>query len=313
MIRILPILMFMCLEFVQAQDIHYSQFDKTKTLLNPSLIANQNEDYEIQIQRRSQWSSVTTPFNTFTLSFNLREVYKTFSAGATILNDVAGDSQFSTDGLSFSLAKTFNTKENLLTAGIQTALYQRSINYNKLIFFENENLQNTSFFFFDIGVGLSNYKILDRNSALLLGISCFHLNKPKQSLTANDKVTLNPKYIFHSTYYHTVNSKIDISPTLYISSQSEDKEIIIGSGITYNLNKEINLKSGIYSRIKDAFFVTLGIQKANLEATISYDINTSTLANASNSRGGVEVSLIYAWSIVKETKEVKQKVCPKYL
>ena len=28
---------------------------------------------------------------------------------------------------------------------------------------------------------------------------------------------------------------------------------------------------------------------------------------------GVEVSLIYAWSILKETKEVKQKVCPKYL
>ena len=75
MIRILPVLIFMCLEIVQAQDIHYSQFDKTKTLLNPSLIANQNEDYEIQIQRRSQWSSVTTPFNTFTLSFNLREVY----------------------------------------------------------------------------------------------------------------------------------------------------------------------------------------------------------------------------------------------
>ena len=59
--------------------------------------------------------------------------------------------------------------------------------------------------------------------------------------------------------------------------------------------------------------MTIGIQKASLEATISYDINTSSLANASNSRGGVEVSLIYAWSIVKETKEVKQKVCPKYL
>ena len=94
MIRICIIAIFLFSEFIQAQDVHYSQFDKTKSLINPSLIANQNEDYELQVQRRSQWASVTVPFNTFSFAFNAKEVYKTFSVGATILNDVAGDSHF---------------------------------------------------------------------------------------------------------------------------------------------------------------------------------------------------------------------------
>ncbi|KRO55771.1 MAG: hypothetical protein ABR79_05900 [Cryomorphaceae bacterium BACL11 MAG-121001-bin54] len=65
-------------EFIQAQDVHYSQFDKTKSLINPSLIANQNEDYEIQLQRRSQWASVTVPFNTFSFLLMPKRFIKHF-------------------------------------------------------------------------------------------------------------------------------------------------------------------------------------------------------------------------------------------
>ena len=64
---------------------------------------------------------------------------------------------------------------------------------------------------------------------------------------------------------------------------------------------------------EDAFFITLGMKKENLEAIISYDINTSTLANASGFMGGFEFSISYGWSVFKENKEKKQEVCPKYL
>ena len=178
---------------------------------------------------------------------------------------------------------------------------------------ENENFTNIKFLFFDIGLGLSNYKIVDQNSALLVGISYFHLNKPKQSLTSNDQVVLSPKYIFHSTYYTSINLDIDISPTIYASSKNQDKEFIIGTGFKYKLNDEFNLISGIYSRINDAFFVTLGIQKAHIEAIISYDINTSTLSSASNFMGGVEFSISYGWSVFKQNKEFNNITCPIYL
>ena len=306
-------IIFLFSQLTLAQDVHYSQFDKTKSLLNPSLISSLNDDYEIQIQRRSQWSSVSIPFTTFTISFNAKDVYKKTSLAGTILSDKAGDSYFSTNGVSFSVANTFLINDNLLSIGLQSALYQRSVNYDALIFLENENLQNPKFLFFDIGLGLSNYKILNSNSALLLGISYFHINKPRQSLVSNNQVLLKPKYILHSTYYTAISSQINISPTLYSSSQDQAKEFIIGTDFIYKLNDEFNFISGIYSRINDAFFLTIGVQKAKVEAIISYDINTSTLANASNFLGGVEFSISYGWSVFKQSKDIKNRICPIYL
>ena len=313
MTRVLVITVIFFSLFSLAQDVHYSQFDKTKSLLNPSLIPHQDEDYEIHVQRRSQWSRVTVPFNTFALSFNTKKLYKDLSLGLTVLNDLAGDSYFSTDGVVFSIANHIATKENTLYLGIQTALYQRSVNFDNLIFIESEELQNAKFSFFDFALGISNHKTLNQHSSLLIGLSSYHLNNPRQSLMSNQKVVLNTKYVFHCLYYTSVSSKIDISPTLYFSSQAQDRELIIGNGLEYYLNEKVKLKTGIYSRVKDSFFVTLGVKKGDLEAIISYDINTSALSTASNYMGGFEFSISYAWSAVKEKQVEQKKICPKYL
>lgn len=314
MIRVYAVLLVLFTEFVKAQDIHYSQFDQTKSLINPALIFNQTEDYQIQLQRRSQWASVTKPFNTFSLSFNAKNIYKTFAAGTTILNDKAGDSHFLTKGVIFSLANSvFNSKGNVFSIGLQGSFYQRTINYDGLIFLEPEYFQISKVNFFDIGLGLSNYKELADKSAFLLGASVYHLNRPRQSFLLDRQVFLFPKYIVHSVYYVDLNSKINFSPAVYFSSQSQDNELIMGSGLTYKLSNQVDLQSGIYTRIKDSFIITLGMQKSNFEAMISYDINTSTLVNASNHMGAFEFSISYSWSVAKEKQELKNIICPKYL
>ena len=295
------------------QDIHYSQFEKTRSLINPSLVANQNQDYEIQIQRRSQWSTVSIPFNTFSLSFNAKQLYKSLSAGATVLKDAAGDSDFSTSGLALSFSNSINTEDNSFSFGFQMAGYQRSLNYDRLFFLQSEQLDNTSFSFFDVAIGLSNYKQIDENTGFLVGISSYHLNKPKQSLMLNDNVVLAPKQILHATYYSKLYSKINISPTLYFSSQSQDREFVVGSGIDYQIKEGIALQTGLYSRIKDAIFLKIGIEKENLELLVSYDINTSSLSEASNYMGAFEFSIRYGWEIIKETRKINPEICPKYL
>ena len=61
-----------------AQDIHFSQFSAIKASLNPALIGYQQQDYQIQLQRRSQWESVTKPFTTFSVAINRKNIYNNF-------------------------------------------------------------------------------------------------------------------------------------------------------------------------------------------------------------------------------------------
>lgn len=306
-------LIFLLSDFIYSQDVHFSQLDKTNSLLNPSLISIQNDDYELQLHRRSQWSSVTTPFNTFAVSFNLKDIFKRFSLGFTILSDIAGDSYFSTDGLCVSVAKSINNRRSVISLGVQASSYQRAVNFNNLIFLENENLQNKKFTFLDISLGLSSYTIINSSSSILFSMSTYHLNNPNQTLLSNAQVFLPQKHIIMTTYSSKLTHDIIIHPTIFTSSQRQNKELILGCGISYILNKDINLKSGFYNRFNDAFFVTLGMQKDNIDVLFSYDVNTSTLSNASNAYGAFEFSVTYGWSIFNEINAPTNIICPRYL
>ena len=313
MMRLFVILSLIFTNQLKAQDVHFSQFDKTKSLLNPSLIANQNNDYQFHLQRRSQWASVTVPFNTLSFSFIAKQLYKDISVGVTFLNDIAGDSHFSTNGLNLSIANSFNSRDNTFSAALFSGMYQRTIDFGGLVFSETEDINNANFTFFDIGVGVSNYREIDKSSAILFGISAYHLNNPKQSLTSSAEVFLQQKYILHSKYNRMINSKTSIAPILYFAIQKQDRELIIGSGVSYKLTNEFNLKSGLYTRLNDAIFMSIGLQKEAFEVILSYDINTSSLSNASNHLGGFEMSVNYGWNVIKEERENNQKICPKYL
>ncbi len=312
MIRQTTIIFFLTIHMLSAQDIHFSQFEKTKATINPSLIANQNEDYQIQVQRRSQWFSVTKPFNTFSLSFNAKNIFNSISIGAMMLNDVAGDSYFSTDGFAISLINSYKHTNNVYAFSFQTGLFQRSFNYEELIFIQNEVINNTKINFFDIDLGFSNYKKITEKSSIIFGFSLQHLNKPNQSLTLEEKAVLNTKYIFHSTYFNSINSKMDFYPTFYFSQQGQQREFVFGSEMKYVLNNDFHLLSGAFVRMNDAIFIVLGIEKENLQVTTSYDINISSLSAASNYAGAFEIAINYGWNTRKKNKQ-QIMTCPKYL
>ena len=69
MMRRVTILFLVASSGVFSQDIHFSQFNTTKALINPALVGFQDEDYKVQAQRRSQWGSVSVPFITFSIAF----------------------------------------------------------------------------------------------------------------------------------------------------------------------------------------------------------------------------------------------------
>jgi len=301
---------------VKGQDVHFSQFSKSSFLVNPSLTSFQQNDYKATLQRRSQWKSVAEPFNTLSISAERKDLFPSHSIGIQFLNDIAGDAKFKTIGFNFSYSKLFKiTKINSLSIATGVGIFQRSLSYDNLIFNQTEIYKNINFWFPDINLGISNQHHINKNTKLVNGVSFFHLNKAKQSLTGDNNVRLNRKVNFHSSLYHSTNQTFFLLPKIFYSIQDKDKEFIFVFDTGYLLkgHKNIILKSGLSYRWKDAIIYNFGAEIDNFDCLISYDINTSSLSEATNNKGGFEFSLVYVWDIKQKEKIIQPKQCPKYL
>ena len=303
--------------FIYSQDLHFSQFAKSKTTFNPALLTYQENDFSVHLQRRSQWSSVTVPFTSTILEFNIKKFLKNISLGTQFSNDMAGDSHFSTNGLNIALAKRLKTnKNNSLSIGFLTGVYQRKIDYTSLVLIENEDLGVNSIVFFDVGLAIANNYIITKQTSLVKGFTAFHLNKPTVSFS--NQITKTPvKYNFYSTVIHYINNQTQIKPTAFYSFQEKEQEFLFGGDFNYLINnreeKVIVLRSQIYNRLNDAIIFGFGLKIDNFETMISYDINISSLSNASNNHGGFEFFIGYQWDFIEDKKIDKPKICPKFL
>ncbi len=299
-----------------AQDVHFSQFHTSSFLLNPALIGASEHDYKAVLQRRSQWESVSVPFSTFLLSLEQRDVFPTQSVGLQFINDIAGDSRFKTSGINLGYSKLSKVSEdNIFRFGIQLGLFQRSIVFDDLIFIDNENLKRLDFIFSNIDLGFSNHYRLSNEITIETGIALYHFNRPKQSLTGDKSVKLNQKINFHSRVNYNLNSNLTLLPSVLYSTQGNDKELLLSCNAQYLLKDANNviLKSGFSNRWADAIIFNFGVEVDQFSTVVSYDINTSDLAVASNNKGGFEFALVYQWSIIKKKKRLTREHCPKYL
>ena len=290
-----------------AQDFNYSQLSKSQALVNPALINRNVNDYEIQIHRRSQWYTVTRPFNTIVFSYTQKQALKNTSLGLNIINDIAGDSRFSTDGVYLALANNIKINEDNLSLGIQGSMFQKSLKYDELFFLEEESFYNNTISFFDMNIGAAFM-----TSNFIASASIYHLNKPNQTFSSTKQEKLEHKHVIYFSYIEPYNSKLILYPELYYFQQQENRSFVLGTNISYKINNT-DLKLGVYNRYGDAFFVNLGIIKDNLELLISYDVNTSSLYAASNRVGAFEFSITYGWNKKKLLDPKKNVVCPKYI
>ena len=299
-----------------AQDVHFSQFLANSFVLNPAMVGVQKNDYKATLHRKSQWASVSVPFTTFTLALERKDILPSHSIGLQFLNDIAGDSRFKTSGLNFTYVKSVATRtENTFRFGAEFGLFQRSIVVDDLVFNNTENLSNFNFTFPDISLGMANQFFLNKDLLLETGIAFFHINKPNQSFTDVDATRLNQKINFHTALNYAYTDNLSIQPKLVFSSQDTDKEFLLGCDINYLLEGEndILLKSGIADRLNDAFILYFGAEINYLSCVVSYDVNTSSLTNASNNKGGFEFALVYHWKSKKKIKIVEKEICPRYL
>lgn len=307
---------FFC-AFLYAQDIHFSQFNASPINLNPALAGVFNGDYRFIGNYRNQWLAVPVPYNSYSLSGDMKLPFKTgkdgLGAGVIINEDEAGDADFGTRqvSLSFSYIKKLDrAASRFLSFGLQTGISGKNFNVNKLTFDNQyngsvydpgiasiENFSTVKTNYFDASFGVNwLYKIRQRTS-LNVGSSVFHITAPQQSFLSDRNIKLDRKFLQHTALQVNLNAGMDLVSSLMYARQGRFSEVVLGSSLKYFLHSNVSLATavylGVYYRGKDAVILTSGMDYDNFTLGISYDVNASGLTPASRYRGGFELSLVY--------------------
>lgn len=328
---------------LNAQDIHWSQFEYSPLNLSPAHTGLFNGEYRLVGNYRSQWFDVPVSYRTVSLTFDAHLLpnqleHDVWGAGFTFNHDQAGDGQLSTLNVLASMAYTKRiTKNFFIGAGVQLGYNNRRYNLQKLTFNDQFNgdvydpnlisydhtkfAGKTNIHYFDINTGL-NFRYQSSNRMWVnLGGAVFHLTQPNMSFMGNpvdtsgnavQGVRLPIRWNITANASIPVSERIDIMPSFIFQRQLEYQEILYGAMMRYHFNlnpgRETSGEIGIMHRWDDAIIARLGFAYQGWHIGLSYDINVSGFQAATKNNGGYELSVIYIWSKVPNLGTVK--TCP---
>lgn len=320
------------------QDIHLSQFYNAPMLLNPSNTGLFEGQYRIGGFYRNQWSSVTTPYQTFGFSGEF-SLFKDaldidyLGIGMLFTNDKAGDGNFSTRNFSMNVAyhKGLNSDYNhYFSAGFKAGVIQRNLDITKL-YFDNqltetgydiglpngENLDFIKVSHADYAAGITYFNGISDMYNFTFGASYHHIKKQDFTFFENKSDILYSRYNAYASLDYNYNEFLKISPRIIYQSQGPSTELIPGIQCTYMLtpfdnDTRRNISGGLYWRSKDAVIIMAKTTFIDFTIGLSYDINLSTLSRASGGNGGPEITFEYMGFIPESNRYTRKSIkCPK--
>jgi len=319
-----------------AQDIHYSQYNASPQNLNPGQTGLFDGDWRFAGNYRSQWSSIPVPYKTFSLAADTRLKTKLVNdvpaAGLVVNNDRSGDSKFTTTQVFVSgsyIKKLTKDSANFLSFGIQPGITTKSFDLNALTFdnqydgdqynaalASGESFDKTRITYFDLGAGLSYLWQKTNRTKINVGASFFHINRPKQSFFSNSEIKLDMKTTISGIVQFPVAAKLDVLPSFMYQRQGKFQETVLGVFGKYYLKPVDGVPTAVslggFYRVKDAFILAANMDYRSFNVGLSYDVNISKLKEASNRRGGFEISVIYIFKKIVPFI-AKKRVCPIYM
>ena len=327
-----------------AQDKHFSQFYAAPHLLNPAITGLFEGKYRGMINYRSQWASLADePFTTtgaavdgnFKL-FKRSKHNDRLGIGVMLFSDKVGEQAYSTDQISFSgafhKALDYNGRQ-VLTAGYQMSIVQKSINFNQITFHDQfngldgytlstqENLPINNITYADMSVGIFYAMKVNDKFSFHAGGSLSHVNAPDATFYENPDVepdNIAIKSTIQAGARYQISKQYDFEPRIIILQQADHTEIDVGANFRIALDDYAsqNLYLGLYLRpvgdfsgelTLDAIIPMVAYRYENIQVGLSYDINTSTLSSVTAGRGGFELSASFIGSY-----ENDNIICPQF-
>jgi type IX secretion system PorP/SprF family membrane protein len=335
--RLLPILILITLFQLEifAQDPNFSQFFSSPLTLNPALTGKFDGDFRVAGNYRDQWPAISKAFITSTASLDLNLLRDRISdvdawgIGIMGMTDKTANGILTSNYISLSTAYHKGLDEDGLHqigVGFQGTFSGKRLDGTKINFEDeldqlggwsnptneplNDRIVSINYFDFNAGIlfngssnGYNNY---------YAGVSIYHINRPKETFQGGF-YTLNPRFTIHGGGYFPVGETSTLHLSALHSRQAGASNTVIGGAISLNVNGDeenpTNFYAGSWMRLGDAVIPYVGLEFNDIQLGFTYDVNISSLKTASQSRGGIEISLIY---IRRPSDGRKNIPCPKF-
>ncbi|SDR98171.1 type IX secretion system membrane protein, PorP/SprF family [Mucilaginibacter mallensis] len=313
---------------VKAQiDPHFSQYYAYPLWLNPALTGVFDGDIRIMANYKDQWATINNAYQTTAVSADFKATNK-LSIGVNILDESAGSAGFNYLTAYGSLSYVINVSDNnykQVHFGVQAGIISRTFDinklqlddqYNPLIGYDpslpsNENFASNGVSVFDAGAGIY-YDDSDPAEAANIfgGVSLFHLNQPSDPFaTESAKSSLPMRLTVHGGVRLAADEGIYFTPHFIYMRQQKAQEKDLGINSEFRADNNNAFILGAMYRFNDAAILDVGYHFSNTTIGLSYDLNTSALRTASNSQGGIELSISYVFRGNSVNRDV---VCPAF-
>ncbi|MEO6916996.1 MAG: PorP/SprF family type IX secretion system membrane protein [Chitinophagaceae bacterium] len=318
-----------------SQDPGFSQFYSSPLTLNPALTGKFEGRYRIAGNYRDQWPAISKAFVTSTISAdgailtNKLSETDTWGIGIMAMNDKTANGLLTSNYVSISTAYHKGLDENglhQLGVGFQGTFAGKKLDGGKLNFEEeldqlggwtnptNEptNGRVVTVNYFDLNAGVLYSGSTTGYNNFYIGTSFYHINRPKESFNGFYYL-LTPRFTLHAGGSFPVGTNNSIHLSAIHSRQAGAANTVLGgafsTNVSYDQDNPTNLYFGSWMRFGDALIPYLGLEFNGLRIGASYDVNISNLKTASQSRGGIEISMIY---IKRHSDGRKTIPCPKF-
>jgi type IX secretion system PorP/SprF family membrane protein len=321
---------------LRAQDSHFSQFFSSPLTLNPAFTGKFDGVLRVAGNYRNQWPAFGNAYTTGTISVDLPILrgklpeMDTWGIGILGLTDKAAQGILVTNYVGLSTAYHKALDENgfqMISAGFMATFGQKRLDVSKLIFedqltstgfnlsvpsAEIPTLTNPNIKYVDVDAGLIFSSSTSADNNFYIGASMYHLNKPKESFKGGTW-NIGTRSTVTAGGFFPITNMLTLHTSGIFQIQNKATETVFGGALAAKVTGEdasisATVYAGSWLRIKDAIIPYIGLEFNGLRLGATYDINTSSLKTASQSRGGMEISLIY----IKPAPEPRGIPCPKF-
>ncbi len=321
------LLLLLCcfmIQFLQSQDIHFTQFYNAPLTLNPALAGDLEKNHRINLNYRNQYSEVLRgdAYNAYNLSYDKKVSLKNGNAlgmGFSSFADRAGELNFGTNQghLSIAYHKRLGSDtlaKHILSFAVEYGIVERKVDLTNARWPSQHDGNggfcptcpepqgpsfNPDFLHSDINIGLNWSSKISSSFSFAIGTAIRHLNQPNISFygdQSNEK--LSQRFTAHAQANWKLGTVTSLSPRFLYNQQGAYKESTLGMLLDFELGKP-SLSVGHYLRMSneivgginsDAFITVFSMDFNVFRFGISFDVPLSNDTRGGGNNGAAELT-----------------------